>query len=508
MRWREGCAEILNGATALVSEAEGDTRIGRPAERCEDTIVAISTAVGSGAIGIVRLSGPQSIAVVGRAFRPVHGRSIQEAGSFSLTYGHVCDPVTGAVIDESLVAVMRGPRSYTREDVVEVHGHGGAVAVRETLRLMVRLGARVAEPGEFTRRAFINGRIDLAQAESVAAIVGARSAAALRASVRQLDGGLSERLRAVRQDLVGVLAGIEASIDFSDEDVEEVDWESTREALLRSREQLRELLRTALLGQALERGLQTAIVGRPNAGKSSLLNALVMRERAIVSEIPGTTRDTVEDDIEIGGIPVRLVDTAGLRAGGDAVERLGIGRSIRAMEHADLVLQVVDISQPWDDEELGLVTDAAGAVVIVVANKVDLFADASRRLAELAERVQRHAGLSEKAGTPDRPKPWICGVSALTGEGVEELRGLIEQAVSGGSMALEEPMLASERQRLLVSEAANCLEDALAAVCGSVGEELVCEDVRGAAEALGRITGEELSPDVLDEVFHRFCLGK
>ncbi|MBN1632023.1 MAG: tRNA uridine-5-carboxymethylaminomethyl(34) synthesis GTPase MnmE, partial [Thermoleophilia bacterium] len=335
----------------------------------EDTIVAVSTAVGLGAIGIVRLSGPLAIAVAERAFRPARGEPLQPGETYCLLYGHVVDPGSGNVVDEVLLAVMRAPQSYTREDVVELHCHGGVAAQRSVLRLMLQLGARLAEPGEFTRRAFLNGRIDLAQAESVAAIVAARSTGALRASVRQLDGGLSQRLKMVRRDLISMLAQIEATVDFSEgEDIDELDWEALLEGLATAHANLSRLMRTAFVGRALEHGVRTAIVGRPNVGKSSLLNALLMRERAIVSESPGTTRDTVEELMEIAGIPIHLVDTAGIRSDGDHVEQLGVERSMKAMDQADLVLGVIDLSVPWDTADADLVEALDPVRSIVVGN--------------------------------------------------------------------------------------------------------------------------------------------
>lgn len=467
----------------------------------EDTIAAISTAIGPGAIGIVRMSGPDAIAIAESAFQPARGAPLLPRETYCLLYGHVVDPRGGESVDEALLAVMRAPRSYTREDLVELHCHGGLAAQRAVLRLMVRLGARLAEPGEFTRRAFLNGRIDLAQAESVAAIVAARSSGALRASVRQLEGGLSERLRGLRKELVRLLAQIEASVDFSDEDVDPLNWESLAQGLASVQDNLARLLRTAFLGRALEMGVSTAIVGRPNVGKSSLLNALLMRERAIVSDIPGTTRDTVEELMEIGGIPIHLVDTAGMRSDGDHIEQLGVERSVRAMEQADLVIAVLDLSAPWDDADERLVGSLDPASSIIVGNKSDL-APRTR----VGQTVGRGRTVLPETHGRDRRE---CAVSALTGEGLDDLRGHIQQIITGGEgLHLEEPVLATERQRGLVSEAAESAGAALAGATWHSDEELVCEDIRGAAQALGRITGEELTADLLDEIFSRFCLGK
>jgi tRNA modification GTPase len=477
-----------------------------------DTIVAVSTAIGPGAIGIVRLSGPDAVDIAQAAFRPAHEKPLQTADSYTLRYGHVVDPDSAEVVDEALLAVMRAPRSYTREDVAELQCHGGVAAQRAVLRVMVRLGARPAEPGEFTRRAFLNGRIDLSQAESVARIVAARSTGALRAAVRQLDGGLSARVRAARHELVGLLARVEVAVDFSDEDVDPVDWNAVRDGLGGVLDELERLLGTALVGRLLEEGVRTAICGAPNAGKSSLLNALVMRERAIVSDTPGTTRDTVEELVEIAGMPVHLIDTAGLRSGGDAVEQLGVARAMKAMEQADVVLAVVDLAVPQGAAERRLLGHAERGRWVVVGNKADLVGGVSEGAHALEARLQA-AGLAEwatGAGAQEGGRTaHTCVVSALTGEGVDTLREKIRDAVTGGAaFGLDEPILATERHRALVGEAVLRTKEALAAVERGEWEELVCEDIRGAARALGRITGEEVTGDLLDEIFSRFCLGK
>ncbi len=475
-------------------------------EGCQcDTIVAVSTAVGLGAIGIVRLSGPEAVAIVEGVFRSAAGEPLGLGHSHRLVYGHVVDPVSGDAVDEVLVALMRAPRTYTREDVVEVHCHGGLAAQRGVLRLIVRRGARLAEPGEFTRRAFVNGRIDLAQAESVAAIVGARSSGALRASLRQLEGGLSERIRSLRGDLLSLLAPIEATVDFSDDDVDDVDWPVVARGLGAAVEGLERLVRTSFVGRALEQGVRTAIVGKPNVGKSSLLNALLMRERAIVSDTPGTTRDTVEELTEIGGLPVHLVDTAGLRPHGDDVERLGVDRSRRAIEQADLVLVVVDLSAPVDEEERALLASLDHDRTVLVCNKADLVGDPGAARMRAAELVGCREAVGSAAVGPAR----VVAVSALTGEGVDRLREAIQEVATGGEgLRLEEPVLAGERQRALVEESVASARAALKGVERGELEELVCADIRDAVLALGRITGEELTPDLLDEIFARFCIGK
>lgn len=477
-----------------------------PASLCDalgDTIVALSTAHGAGAIGIVRLSGVDAVRVAEQAFRPARPPDLGGGRTHVMRYGHVVDPSSGHTVDEALAVVMRAPATYTREDVVEVHCHGGPAAQRAVLRVMIALGARPAEPGEFTKRAFLHGRIDLTQAESVAGIVQARSASALRASVRQLDGGLADRVRGLRADLVTILAGMEVAIDFSEEDVDEVDLEAAEAGLAAIESRLGDLLSTALLGRALEEGVRTAIVGRPNVGKSSLLNALLMRERAIVSEFPGTTRDTVEEFVEIAGIPLCLVDTAGLRSSDDQVERLGIERSRQALEQADLVLVVLDLAEGVtleDEELLGAVPPAR---TIVVGNKLDLVVardGAATRFSEPGSRALA-AHLSGR---------WtVCEVSARTGSGIDELRRAIETIVVGNNgLQLEEPLLATERQRLLVEQSMRAVAAARLGIGQRVSVELVCDDVRRSVDALGDITGEELVSDLVDEIFRRFCIGK
>lgn len=467
----------------------------------EDTIVAVSTALGKAAIGIVRMSGPDALTIASGCVVPAGGKELSSE-SHRLTYGRVVDPSDGGAVDEVLVSVMRAPRTYTREDIVEIHCHGGPAAQRAVLRLLVRLGARIAEPGEFTRRAFLNGRIDLTQAESVAAIVSARSSGALRASLRQLEGGLSDRLRESRRRLVSHLAMIEATVDFSDEDVDELDWAALAVGLAEVRSDLERLLQTSFLGKALEQGVRTAIVGRPNVGKSSLLNALLMRERAIVSDIPGTTRDTIEELMEIGGIPIHLVDTAGMRVGGDHVEQLGVQRSLRAMEQADLVLAVFDLSEAWSEADDRLAERLDSARTVVVGSKSDLVAGRSGRPA--------FGALLAKVVEASGKDGWLfCSVSSVTGEGLDDLRELITKAIAGEEgLHLEDPVLATERQRGLVEEAVRCAQAAVEGASVRRDEELVCEDIRAAVQALGHITGEDLTADLLDEIFSRFCLGK
>ncbi len=475
----------------------------------QDTIVAISTAVGAGAIGIVRMSGPQAVSLGASVFRPQRGGGLDEPTSSHVRYGHVIDPEHGVVVDEVLVLVMRGPATYTREDVVEVHCHGGPAAQRAVLRLLIHLGARPAEPGEFTRRAYLNGRIDLTQAESVAGIVQARTSSALRACVRQLSGGLSQRLRDIRAMLVGSLAQLEAGIDFTDEDLDELDRVLLADEIESAQASLTALLETAFLGRALENGVRTAIVGRPNVGKSSLLNALLMRERAIVSDIPGTTRDTVEEMLEVAGVPLHLVDTAGLRASKDLVEQLGVERSREAIREADLVLAVLDLSSPIEDEDLEMLSDLDTTRTIIVGNKRDTVPDPPSADTGWPGYVKDAIPERLGGGGGVTPEWQMLAVSALTGAGLDDLRACIERVVVGeGGVDLDEPILATERQSALAGEAAERVNAALRGLGADLPVELIAEEIRGAVLALGLITGEELVPDLIDEIFRRFCIGK
>lgn len=456
----------------------------------------------------MRMSGPSALAVGARVFQPSRGPALGVDDGNRLRYGHVVDPESGLTLDEVLAVGMSGPGTYTREDVVEIHCHGGPASQRAVLQVLIRSGARPAEPGEFTKRAFLNGRIDLTQAEGVAGIVQARTASALRAGIRQLSGGLSERLRGLRAGLVGVLAKIEAGIDFTEEDLEELDRSALQAELQESGREIEALLKTAFLGRALQTGVRTAIVGRPNVGKSSLLNALLMRERAIVSDVPGTTRDTVEDLVEVAGIPLHLVDTAGLRTSADAVELLGIERSREALREADLVLAVFDLSASALGAEDGeVLAELDPARTILVANKRDVVDDGPEAGSDWEDYARSAlAGLVSSGSL----RGWrACAVSARSGDGIEVLRDLIEGTVVGpGGVDLDEPLLATERQRDLTQRAVDAVREAVAGLGGCVSEELVAEDLREAVRALGSITGEELVPDVIDEIFRRFCIGK
>ncbi len=456
----------------------------------DDTIAAISTPLGRGGIAIVRLSGPGASAVVEGVFRPSRAdRALSFLPTHTLAYGHIVEG--GEVLDEVLVTVMRAPGTYTRQDVVEINCHGGAVAARRVLEAVLRAGARLAEPGEFTRRAFVLGRIDLAQAEAVADLVSARTEAAAAAAVSQLAGHLSERVTRLRADLIDLLAHVEAAIDFSAEGLEllsEPDLAARLESLAAD---LEFLLARSRAGAVLREGLRVTILGRPNVGKSSLMNALLGHNRVIVTDTPGTTRDVVEETIDVRGIPVLLADTAGLREVDGEAERLGVEMALRRAAGSDLVLLVVDSAEPLQGDDHVLLDQADAARTLVVMNKVDLPQAVLRD--DLADSLRDEA----------------VALSAKTGAGLEDLEAAIEAWVWQGNRASgEEVLVTNVRHRQALDEARASVCTAWQALQVGFSEEFIAHHLHAARRALGLIVGETTPEDIIDAIFARFCLGK
>lgn len=453
-----------------------------------DTIAAIATPLGEGGLAVLRLSGPQALVIAERCFVPVGKSSLKPtaAPTHTIHYGHI--ERQGRVIDEVLVSVMRAPRTYTREDVVEITSHGGLLPAKIILDCLLEQGARPAEPGEFTKRAFLNGRLDLAQAEAVADVIHARTELALSAANEQLAGKLSQRIEELRDDLMKTLAHIEAHIDFPDEDIAP----DTRAQLVARLDAaiafVDSLLRTADEGQLLRRGVRAAIVGRPNAGKSSLLNQLLGRDRAIVSATPGTTRDTIEETANIRGLPVVFIDTAGLREAGDEIEIEGIRRSRQSLASAELVLHVLDSTEELDVADASLLREFDGRTRIIVINKTDQ----DQRLKLGAEDV-----LS------------AVEVSCATGAGIETLKDAIKARLWAGEIRAEmlQVMINSRHQ-----EALKRAREALLRAAGALRAELTLElpamELRIAAGAVGEIVGKTSTEDLLDSIFSQFCIGK
>jgi tRNA modification GTPase len=470
----------------------------------EDTIAAISTPPGRGGLGVVRLSGPAALDIASSLFRsegPLSPQSSVLSPSSPepnrAQFGHIIDPATSQPIDQAVVTYFKAPRSYTGEDVVELSCHGSPVILRRVLELVTRKGARIAEPGEFTFRAFVNKRIDLAQAQAVRDLINAQTEYQAHVATRQLEGALSNRLTPLKDALVQIIVHLESSVEFVEEDISPEAAASLTDKLEQTVEALNEIAASFSFGRFVKEGFDLAIVGRPNVGKSSVFNRLVGSDRAIVTEIPGTTRDALYESTSISGVPVRVIDTAGIRETSDVVETIGISRSRRAIADADISLLVVDASRQLDREDIDLLDSVPEARRIITLNKVDLpnlldeelYAETGVYLAELYDHV--------------------VSVSALIGSGFEELTATIFERLSGDASAeRDDIMLTDARQHAAVQSAIEQLSDARALMIGGEFEEIVLLRLRGGLEALGEITGETLTEDILGQIFSTFCIGK
>lgn len=458
----------------------------------QDTIAAIATAVGDGGIGIIRLSGPDAISVAGRLFRGVRGRTASDIESYHAAYGYVVDPLSGRKVDEVLLIVMRAPHSYTCEDVAEIQCHGGPLPLKRILGLVLDEGARLAEPGEFTKRAFLNGRLDLSQAEAVIDVIRAKTDASLRMAVGHLAGAFSDQVRAFRQEILRLLAHLEAVIDFPDEDIDELAAHNVATTISMLCGDIDRLLASAQTGRILREGLKTVIIGKPNVGKSSLLNALLGEKRAIVTEIPGTTRDIIEEYINIGGVPVKVVDTAGIRETADIVERIGVAKTREAIEQADLILLLLDASAPLTDEDKDVLNILPERPAVVLVNKTDLPVVLSM------DEVRR--------AVADKP---LIRISALDGTGVDELeRTIADMVYRGKTDQIEGAFVNNVRHSRLLKQAREHLSDALATNDAGMPPDCVVVDLKAAWDRLGEIIGESVGEDIVDQIFTQFCIGK
>ncbi len=451
-----------------------------------DTIAALSTPLGEAGIGIVRLSGPQAETIARRIFRPRQPR--QKWRSHQLYLGHIVDS-QGEIIDEVLVTLMRAPRTYTRQDVVEINCHSGYAVLSRILALTLAQGARLARPGEFTLRAFLSGRLDLTQAEAVLEVIKARTQTGLKVAAGHLSGGLGRELSQVREALLDLLARVEAALDFPEE-AAELSPDSLKEGLKLQNQSLERLIKTYREGRLLREGILVVIAGRPNVGKSSLLNCLLNQERAIVTEIAGTTRDFIEETITLKGVPVRLSDTAGLRPAQDRLEELGIARTKERLAQADLALYLVDGSAPLTAEDLEALRELAGQKGLAVINKMDL------------PFMLSETDLQTATSFP------LIKISALTGHGLEDLQqGIVDLALSGGLQGQGE-IITQARHHQHLNNALAFLEQAHALLSPDTPWELVALELKEAIQQLGEITGEEVGDAVLDRIFSEFCLGK
>lgn len=456
-----------------------------------DTIAAISTPVGEGGISIIRISGEQALAVASRVY---HGRNLKKVASHTINYGRIIDPETDKEVDEVMVSVMLAPKTYTREDVIEINCHGGLVATNKILQLVLSNGARMAEPGEFTKRAFLNGRIDLSQAEAVMDLIRAKTDRSMKVALNQLDGDLSRLIKNLRQDILDVLAQVEVNIDYPEYDaVETMTTKLLQEKATELQQQIKQLLSTAKQGKVLREGLATAIIGRPNVGKSSLLNRLLHEDKAIVTNIAGTTRDVIEEYVNVNGVPLKLIDTAGIRQTTDQIEKIGVQRSRKAIGTADLVLLLLDSSEPLTKEDQELLADTADTKRIIILNKTDLPTQLNR--AELAKFVQTdeiiETSILQNAGMDALAKK----ISHLFfDEGIESNQGNV--------------MVTNARHIGLLHQASDALTDVQTGIAAGMPVDLVQIDMTRCWDLLGEITGDSYQDELLDQLFSQFCLGK
>ncbi|MFC4411650.1 tRNA uridine-5-carboxymethylaminomethyl(34) synthesis GTPase MnmE [Chungangia koreensis] len=458
-----------------------------------DTISAISTPMGEGAIAIVRLSGDEAVQIADRIFKSPSNKKLVEQPSHTIHYGHLVETKTGEVVEEVMVSLMRGPKTFTREDVVEINCHGGIVSVNRVLQLVLTNGARLAEPGEFTKRAFLNGRIDLSQAEAVMDLIRAKSDRAMNVALGQMEGKLSKLISSLRQALLETLAQVEVNIDYPEyDDVEEMTQSTIIEKGQWVKSEIERLLQTSSQGKILREGLSTVIIGRPNVGKSSLLNSLVHENKAIVTDIAGTTRDIIEEYVNVRGVPLRLVDTAGIRETEDIVERIGVERSRQVLKEADLILLLLNYSEELSPEDERLFEAIEGMDTIVVINKTDLPNKLNM------ERV-RELSAGKKLVT----------TSLLKEEGVDSLEEAIAELFFEGSIeSADLTYVSNARHIALLHQAKNSIEDAIEAAESGVPIDMVQIDVTRTWEILGEIIGDTVQESLINQLFSQFCLGK
>lgn len=456
----------------------------------DDTIAAIATAPGEGGIGIIRISGEKSLKIAEEIFKSMSGKSIKEYNKRTLIYGNIADNEN--VIDEVLLAYMKGPNSYTGEDVIEINCHGGFISVKKILELILSKDVRLAEAGEFTKRAFLNGRIDLSQAEAVIDVIKAKTDIAHEVAQNQLEGSLSKKIRELRDKVTEILAHVEVAIDYPEEDIEHITYQTLKEKTDGLKKEIKKLYDTAESGKILREGLKTVIVGKPNVGKSSLLNSILGENRAIVTDIPGTTRDVIEEFVNIKGIPLKIVDTAGIRDTDDIVEKIGVEKSKESFTSADLIIMVLDASRKLSEEDIEILENLRDKQTIVLLNKNDLKQEIEEE--KILKYVENNS---------------IIKISALQQEGIEELQDKIESMVYKGSVKNNSSLVVTNsRHKDALSKAYKSATDALIALEQSMPFDFVEVDLKNIWDYLGYINGDTVTEDLLDNIFHNFCIGK
>lgn len=458
----------------------------------DDVIAAISTPVGSGGIGIVRMSGKGSVDIADKIFVPAGGTKIKDKKTHTITYGHIKDPKSGETIDEVLLTVMLAPRTYTCEDIIEINCHGGMNVTNRVLELVLNNGARLAEPGEFTKRAFLNGRIDLTQAEAVMDVIEAKTELSRRTAVNQLGGSVKEKVHALREEVLDMIAAIEAAIDYPEHDIEEETYARMLKRITALKAEIQRLIDTADMGKIIREGVDAVIVGKPNVGKSSLLNLLLMEERAIVTDVPGTTRDTVEEYMNLGGIPVKIIDTAGIRETGDEVERIGVEKSRKYADKADVIFMMLDASNPLTDEDMAILEFIKDRKALILMNKTDI-----------DNRIDKNILLKY---TDEKN---IIPVSVKENTGIDALTERFKEMFFGGAIEIKDSaMISSVRHKNMLAKALEALERAINTIEGCMPEDFISMDLQDALAALGEITGDSVDDEIIDRIFTRFCLGK
>ncbi|MFT5874514.1 MAG: tRNA modification GTPase [Clostridium sp.] len=454
-----------------------------------DTIAAIATSIGEGGISIIRVSGDRSIDIVNSIFIGKNNRKLYDFKSYTMRYGHIIDK-NGSRLDEVIISYMKGPKSFTAEDTIEINCHGGVVGTNRILQEIISAGARMAEPGEFTKRAFLNGRIDLSQAEAVIDIIRAKTELSMKSALMQSEGAISREIKSIRNKLLSVIAHIEVTVDYPEEDIEEVTAEKVSYDVTSIIKEIDMLLSTAEEGKILREGLSTVIVGKPNVGKSSLLNALVKEKRAIVTDVPGTTRDAIEEYISVEGIPVKIVDTAGIRETEDIVEKIGVETSKLKINEADLVILILDSSNKLSSEDREIIEYIKEKKYIVLLNKSDL-----------GGKIERNELKSLKS-------KYITNISLKTGEGLIHVKEHIKDLFFNGEIKTEGVFVTNNRHKQSLIRAKENLESSLNAIEYTSAIDLASIDIRNAWMNLGEITGESLEEDIIHKIFSEFCLGK
>lgn len=455
-----------------------------------DTIAAISTSLGEGGIAIVRVSGSSALKIVNCIFMGKNNKGLDNIKTYTMRYGYIIERETNEILDEVIVSYMKGPRSFTAEDVVEINCHGGVTATNKILMEVIKAGARIAEPGEFTKRAFLNGRIDLSEAEAVIDIIRAKTDLSMKSAVMQSQGKVSIEIKNLREKLLEVIAHIEATVDYPEEDLEQATSHNVSNKLKQIIEALEKILKNAEQGKIIRDGLNTVIVGKPNVGKSSLLNALLSENRAIVTDIPGTTRDVIEEFISIEGIPIKIVDTAGIRKSNDVVEKIGVEKSIEKINEADLVILMLDLSREIDEEDQEIINYIKNKKSIIILNKKDL---------------KQKLNLDKISGFQS---DYIIKTSAFSGEGIENLKQGIKDLFFNGKIESKDILITNARHKEAIIKAKESCISALEALRNTDAIDLASIDIRNAWLNLGEITGDTLEENIIDKIFSKFCLGK